>query len=223
MTKAITIDLNPNTFLVPALDLLALWNATSKEHTRYYLQGVFIEHTASPSGHTEINLVATDGHVMLHKAAPARAYLGESVATQSDEERRGFILSLDVAEKAFKAKPKGELWAYGDVETGIVQFVDIEHNVESLNGVVCTRLGVCEFTRIDHTFPDYRRILPAKGNEGSACLQFNPELLMKFQKAAKVFTKTVGLKLAASDPGDPIRIEFKGLPDLTGVLMPIRY
>jgi len=224
MKKTVTLTKSATTFMVPAKDILALWNGVSKEHTRYYLNGVYIECDpyAGSSG-DGVNLVATDGHVLLKKLAPARAFVGNEVTTQETGDAKGFILKLDVAEKAFKAKPVGDLWLHGDIETGIIQFLDVSDPEGPEEGENFERLGVCEFTRIDGTFPDWRRVLPREGAEGADFLSFNPELLTRFQKAAKVFMKTACLKLSSATPGDPMRVEFKGIPALVGVLMPMRF
>ena len=39
----VNIVKNENTFFVPALDVLAVYNAASKDQVRYYLMGVYVE------------------------------------------------------------------------------------------------------------------------------------------------------------------------------------
>ena len=165
-------------------------------------------------------LVATDGHQMLTIELPDGCHVGTECFTQGMDapEGAGFILSCDATDKAFKAKAavSRDLWVYGDIETGILQFV-INHK----EGGEMSRVGVLEFTRIDGTYPEWRRVV-AKGDGGDASLCYDPAVLAKLIKAADVIDKGRPIRLTGGG-GDPIRVDFVASPRLRGTLMPIRW
>jgi len=131
----------------------------------------------------------------------------------------GFILSCDATDKAFKSGGKaGDLWVYGDIETGILQFV-----ANDGEGGEMTRTGVLEFSVIDGTYPDWRRVV-AKGDGGTSSISYDPAVLAKLIKAADVIDKGRPVRLTGgATPGDSIKVEFKGLARLHGTLMPMRW
>jgi hypothetical protein len=131
----------------------------------------------------------------------------------------GFILSCDATDKAFKAKASGgDLWVYGDTTTGILQFV-INHG----EGGEMSRVGVLEFSVIDGTYPEWRRVV-AKGGGGAASLCYDPAVLGKLIKAADVIDKGRGIRLTGGEgEGDPIRVDFVASARLRGTLMPMRW
>ena len=207
--KTITPKPTPTTFFLPADDLRAALHCVSA--TSYYLNGVFVESD---------NLVATDGHQMLTIELPDGCHVGTECFTQGMDapEGAGFILSCDATNKAFKAKAavSRDLWVYGDIETGILQFV-INHK----EGGEMSRVGVLEFTRIDGTYPEWRRVV-AKGDGGDASLCYDPAVLAKLIKAADVIDKGRPIRLTGGG-GDPIRVDFVASPRLRGTLIPIRW
>jgi len=216
--KTITPTQTPTTFFLPADDLRAAFQCISTGQTRC-LGGVFVEAD---------NLVALDGHQMLTIELPDGCHVGTECFTQDMDAPRmpgatgirgaGFILSCDATDKAFKAKASGssDLWVYGDIETGILQFV-INHK----EGGKMHRVGVLEFTRIDGTYPEWRRVV-AKGDGGAASLCYDPAVLARLVKAADVIEKGKGIRLTGGE-GDPIRVDFVASPRLRGTLMPIRW
>ena len=217
--KTITPTLTPTTFFLPADDLRAAFQCISTEQTRYYLCGVLIKAD---------RLVALDGHQMLTIELPDGCHVGAECFTQGMDAPRmpgatgtppgaGFILYCDATDKAFKAKASGgDLWVYGDTTTGILQFV-INHG----NAGEMSRTGVLEFTVIDGTYPDWRRVV-AKGDGGAASLCYDPAVMAKLIKAADVIEKGRGIRLTGgATPGDPIRVDFVASPRLRGTLYPM--
>jgi hypothetical protein len=209
--KTILPTPTPTTFFLPANDLRAALQCIGTEQTRYYLCGVFVEAD---------KLVATDGHQMLTIELPYGCHVGTECFTQGMDapEGAGFILSCDAADKAFKAKASGggDLWVYGDIETGILQFV-INHG----EGGEIYRVGVLEFSVIDGSYPEWRRAV-AKGGGGAASLCYDPAVLARLVKAADVIEKGKGIRLTGGK-GDPIRVDFVASPRLRGTLMPMRW
>ena len=214
--KTITPTPTPTTFFLPADDLRAAFQCISTEQTRYYLYGVLIEAD---------RLVALDGHQMIVIDLPGGHHVGKECFTQNTSgplphiDRAGFILSCDATDKAFKAKASGgDLWVYGDTTTGILQFV-INHG----EGGEMSRVGVLEFTRIDGTYPEWRRMV-AKGGGGAASLCYDPAVLGKLIKAADVIDKGRPIRLTSgSTPGDPIRVDFVASARLRGTLYSMRW
>jgi len=217
--KTITPTPTPTTFFLPADDLRAAFQCISTEQTRYYLCGVLIKAD---------RLVALDGHQMLTIELPDGCHVGAECFTQGMDAPRmpgatgtpegaGFILSCDATDKAFKAKASGgDLWVYGDIETGILQFVT-NHG----KGGEMYRVGVLEFTRIDGTYPEWRRVV-AKGDGSAASLCYDPAVMAKLIKAADVIEKGRGIRLTGgATPGDPIRVDFVASPRLRGTLYPM--
>jgi len=209
--KTITPTPTPTTFFLPADDLRAAFQCISTGQTRC-LGGVFVEAD---------NLVALDGNQMLKIELPDAPHVGTECFTQGMDapEGAGFILSCDANDKAFKAKASGgDLWVYGDIETGILQFV-INHG----EGSEMYRVGVLEFTRIDGTYPEWRRVV-AKGCGGTPSLCYDPAVLARLVKAADVIEKGKGIRLTGgATPGDPIRVDFVASARLRGTLMPMRW
>ena len=217
--KTITPTPTPTTFFLPADDLRAALHCVSA--TSYYLNGVFVESD---------KLVALDGHQMMTIELPDGCHVGAECFTQGMDAPRmpgatgtplgaGFILSCDAADKAFKAKASGgDLWVYGDIETGILQFV-INHG----EGGEMYRVGVLEFTVIDGTYPEWRRMV-AKGGGGAASLCYDPAVLARLVKAADVIDKGRGIRLTGGEgEGDPIRVDFVASPRLRGTLYSMRW
>ena len=217
--KTITPTLTPTTFFLPADDLRAAFQCIITEQTSNYLCGVLIEADT---------LVALDRHQMMTIEVPDGCHVGTECFTQGMDAPRmpgatgtpegaGFILSCDATDKAFKAKASGgDLWVYGDIETGILQFV-INHG----EGGEMSRVGVLEFTRIGGTYPEWRRMV-AKGDGSAASLCYDPAVLARLVKAADVIDKGRGIRLTGGE-GDPIRVDFVASPRLRGSLMPIRW
>ena len=206
--KTITPTPTPTTFFLPADDLRAAFQCIST--TSYYLGGVFVEAD---------KLVALDGHQMMTIELPDGCHVGTECFTQGMDapEGAGFILSCDATDKAFKAKASGgDLWVYGDIETGILQFV-INHGK---GGEMC-RTGVLEFTRLDGTYPEWRHVV-AKGGGGTNSVCYDPAVLGKLIKAADVIKKGKGIRLTGGED-DPIRVDFAASPRLRGTLYPVRW
>jgi len=215
MTKTIEIAKTETAFFIPADYLRAVYHSVSTEETRYYLNGVYIESDET----RRIRMVSTDGHTLLKCELPDDAFMGEQVATQADSHYAGFILQTDVTEKAFKAKSRGELWIYGDSQSGILQFVDMMPGETEL-----PRLGVCEFTRVDGTFPDWRRVMPAPVSEYGA-VSVNPDYIARLTKGAKILShvKTPAIRIQSGGNGEPMSVEWQGVEQMQGVIMPMRW
>lgn len=214
--KTVTLPINADTFFLPVTEYLSTYHARSTEQTRYYLNGVFCEFESGVGFH----MVATDGHLLIrHSFDTAGAHIGENIASQKDATTRGFILDLDVMEKAFKSKGTGPLWMHGDLTTGILQVVDGDPTQDTH-----ARVGVCEFSRIDGHFPDYRRVMPAPG-EPVGPFALDLTIVDKIRKALAFYStgKDVKASFHSVQRTDPVLIKSLSCPGFTAVQMPIRF
>lgn len=217
--RAIPTPHTPTTFFLPADDLRAAFQCVSDSEARYYLNGVFC---------TRTELVALDGHQMLQIRQQDGIHIGAECDTQPGNMpgAGGFILQADHTDKAWKVRTfaGGGLWVYGDVTTGLLQFVIRSDKYEP--GEECLRVGVLEFTRIDGTFPDYTRVV-ATGAGKCGAFAYAPAVMAKLLKAAAVLSDVRGgpaLRITSGEtPGDPGLVEFATLPRLRGTLMPVQW
>ena len=162
-----------------------------KKDVRYYLNGVHVEATEDWT-----RTSATDGYV----AAVQRL---AAVNGMGGEAKREFIIPRGVIEQAASALKKAKR-AHVLVDAGA-------HTLE-LDGVRFP------FEPIDGRFPDVRQIM-GEGEEAGAA-QFNPELLIRFRKAAialkvkngDIFVKHRGNERSAE-------VTLPGNPNFAGVVM----
>jgi len=76
---------------------------------------------------------------------------------------------------------------------------------------------------IDGKFPDWRRIVPT-GEPSGIAAQFDPELVARFGKAAKLLgRKSTGIVVAHNGPEQAARVLVGCRPEFLGVMMPYRY
>jgi DNA polymerase-3 subunit beta len=176
--------------------------AVSTEETRYYLNGINLEFT--PDG---VVMAATDGHRMIVLRQPYGEH-GATAAHASVIVPRDLVAKLKVKHKVV------EETTLTIADDGKLLF---EHAGESYGG-----------SRVDGTFPDYRRVVP-QDLTGEAA-QYNPQYLADFAKARQELT---GSKLDKDGKGSPIVRYNGGSPAIVdfaygtgfqaiGVLMPIR-
>lgn len=206
--KTVNIKPTPTTFLLPADCLVAAYAATSKEETRYYLNGVYCEKTDTG----KLHLTATDGHVLLHCSdLPNVAFIGPE----------SFILKCDVSDKAFKAKVERKLWVHGDMETGLLQMVSERKDPLDTNW---RRVGVLEFEKIDGTFPDYRRVMP-KITDRRTGFAMNPAKIKQLADGIgklDASPRDFAMRFDADSEGNPVRVTWPCAVGWTGIIMPMR-
>lgn len=203
--KTVKIERTETTFLLPADDIRAAYQCASTEEARFYLRGIFV---------TPAKLIGLDGTVMLVMELPDDAHVGAGCMTQEG----GFILSADVTDKAFRANTgsAGDLWVYGDTETGLLQFVAYNGHPE------CVRIGVCEFERVDGTFPAWERVV-AQPKAGGPCA-FDPKIFQKLVKASDIIEKNKPVRVwPGENNSEPMAVEFKASARMKGTLMPVRW
>jgi DNA polymerase-3 subunit beta len=180
--------------ILSGTELKAIALCASTKDVRYYLNGVYVE--ATPK---ETRLIATDGHRL---AAYRR---------KSDNKLDAPMVDFIIPNEAFKQiKPsrKAHLdYLEIEIEDGRYTLVNYAQGL---------RIG---FMPIDGRFPDYRRVIPEKGNGQSA--QFNPELLAGFQEAGKMLLNSKhAIPYLEHNGNNTARVCIKGLPTFVGAVMP---
>ena len=175
--------------------LLAVANAVSKEATRYYLNGVYVEVTAR-----HVTYVATDGHLLL--ATRDTWQLDE---TPDNTLIGSFIIPNEtLTNKSLK----------GDKRSNDLVAITGESVTSQL-----TLDDTLLFKPIDGTFPDYRRIIPTTTDGETAV--YHPEYLIKAQKALKLMDCGNGPFNIGYNGNGPALLSDPNCP-LFGVVMPVR-
>ena len=178
--------------------------AVSTEETRYYLNGINLEFT--PDG---VVMCATDGHRMIVLRQP----YGEHAATGA---HASVIVPRDLVAK-LKINPRMKTLDETTLTIGDDGKLLFEHAGESYGG-----------SRVDGTFPDYRRVVP-QDLDGKLA-QYNPAYLADFAKARQELTGSKLDKDGKTSPSvryngeNPAIVDFAGGTgfEAIGVLMPIR-
>ena len=138
--------LDTNAFL-SSLDLVKC--AMSNEHTRYYLNGIYIHaHESDPTG---LVFVATNGHQLVSHTLTGVTHTLDP-AEPSLDSRKGFLIPRDTIAALYpllKAFPSAQ-----------AEFAFIEKNLLTITTPDFT-LGT---QLIDGTFPDYKRVIPKNTN-----------------------------------------------------------
>jgi DNA polymerase-3 subunit beta len=180
--------------LIQTNALRAVATCAAKKDTRYYLNGVNVEASA-----TETIVTATDGYTVATYRHKAENTLTKPVS---------FIIPGDVVDQVkggaksdtfLTLEQDGDKWLlYGHVKGGMA----------------------LQFRPIDGHCPDWRRVIP-KGPASREPAVFNPEFLMRFAKAAKEFKKVFPkVEVAHNGAGAAgVSIDVDGF---FGVIMPIR-
>jgi DNA polymerase-3 subunit beta len=183
--------------------LRAVLVAVSSEETRYYLNGINLEFT--PDG---VIMAATDGHRMIVLRQP----YGEHAATGA---HASVIVPRDLVAK-LKINPRMKTLDTTDLTIGDDGRLTFEYAGELFGG-----------SRIDGSFPDYRRIVPQ--NVSNEAAQYNPAYLADFAKARVELgaetTKKGGASPVVRYNGEsPAVVDFAygtGFQAI-GVIMPLR-
>jgi len=181
-----------------ALKTVAMFVST--DETRYYLKGVNIE--AQPNGFV---MTATNGHYL---AICRHDYLDAETAPDWGP----FIIPISLLERV-------KLGRHSDIAS-------IELAADGLS-VSINYMGVTYTEhRVDGTFPDARRVIPASVNGEAA--QFNPSYVALFGKAKALITgkKAENAICICHNGGSPALVDF--VPEGAtfqgfGVLMPFRW
>lgn len=200
--------------IINPIELEAVSLAASKEETRYYMNGVYVENYEG--GHA---LIATDGHRM------------HSIGIRPIEAAKGgFILGNDDIKKALSMAKAEKLPKHSSDAVRIR--IDADELKISIKIIVVDKEGdsvrECgSFTSkaIDGTFPDYRRLIPAISEAAVGCLlSFNAAYIADFGKAAKLLSSPRSqIKITSSGIHNPVLIELPCCESFTGVLMPMRF
>ena len=174
---------------------------TSREETRFYLQGVCVEKHPDLPGAL---LVATDGHraIVIHDATADVTHEGQMIVQ---------------ADKAFLAATKT---GRGEVMPRVIRFSDSKAPAEVV--VVDRPVALMHKWLIDGTFPAWRRVMP--GITDPAPVSVNASLLADFIKtAAELDGPSNAIRIEPAGDGAPMRVLFAAAPHIMGILMPYRW
>ena len=165
--------------------------AASTEETRYYLGGVCVEISAR-----QVLYVATNGH----------ALFAHREVTAPDNSLAGAWIIPSETIKAAKAKTSREDKATLEGEPGKLGL-----SLELPDG---SRL---EFTAIDGTFPDWRRVVPLETKQDGPPPLFDPDRLKKLWKAGEILgEKCLGMGYNGTAPA----LVTYATDNTLGVIMP---
>lgn len=189
----------------------------SKEETRYYLNGVYIE--PHPDG--GVIMVATNGHQM----AVIHDESGEANAPFICKASQQFYTAC-AKKPADVLKRPGQIHFVGHVANLVCEGFDGDPSI----------IGDCHIEveyapDIDGTYPDWRRVLPTIDTQPTIpdlvgpYFGINAEYVTDFAKALKILTGVKSAKIitmTVQDRGAPIAITSETCREFLGVLMPAR-
>ena len=205
----ITPMVKPTSFFIPADELRAAFQCASGTDTgRYSMEGVLID--------DDCTLVATDAKILVTITPLDGSFKGSDCLRDGDCK---YAMQCDSNDKAFRYKPKrGSLWVYGDIETGLLQFLVYDGQDGDLE-----RVGVCTFSVSDRQFPNCRHLLNEAicKQAGVASMVINPSLLAKLTKAADIIEKGGNIGMSTDGDDKPILVRFGASPRMIGLIMPV--
>jgi DNA polymerase III subunit beta len=184
--------MNNCTISVQANHFAAAIHSAAKQDIRYYLNGVYVEATED-----ETRCISTDGYGVI-------ALRADSVNGMGGTNLIDLIVPRDVVERVVKAtKGKGQI------------------SLQRTDGhwSVVTTVGTFPFAPVDGRFPQYRSVIPhsPSGELG----QFDPELLIRFTKAAKALGFKGSPEITHNGTSGAL-VTLDGMGEFLGVVMPFR-
>jgi DNA polymerase-3 subunit beta len=158
-------------------------HAISADETRYYLNGVFL-HAAD----TRLRAVATDGHRMVRVDTRLPSGADDALAWP-DASATGIIVPRAAVADLLALLPanNANVAVFVGKTRMRVTFGDI---------VLATKL-------VDGTFPDYRRVIPARDESDHVATVDRAALITAVKAARAAFTRDDG-------PEQPVKLEFDG-------------
>lgn len=196
-----------STVYVSRSSLAAALCFASDKDIRYYLNGVMLE--VSP--HATV-VCATDGHILFaHREV--RDVVNEIEITGTPKHVE-CIIARDDVKRILRDMPKR------------VDIVDLTFDVTALPGGKweCA-IAKCSGMFVDGKFPDWRRVVPdySAADCERTPAQFNPELLVRVQKAfIGLGSKTGTFALMHRGPNNSALCVSASFPDAVAVIMPWR-
>lgn len=196
------IRINANLFRIA-------YACVSKEETRYYLNGVYVE----PHPQGGVTLTTTDGHRLL------------SLYDENGFADESAIIRLDVK----LCKSKRYYSRFISIETGSDSATILEGTGDVYDPDVFAPVATEYKVRIDGTFPDYRRCVPQTPDMANlAAPNFNGSYVGDFGAVGRELSihfnagKTGTMRVLSSDASGPCLILWPAVSQAFGVLMPMR-
>lgn len=182
----------------------ALSHCMSKEATRYYLNGICIEHTERGG----LVAVATDGHRLgSMKLSPMQV---DAQSAARIEGEFSYIITREAVE-----------WIAGlPKKFTSPHLITFEFTAATVKLSLFPTMISAEFGLIDGNFPDWRRVMQA---EHTPSISFNAEYIKQLAMALKKAgdARTTAITFSLTDIGAPAIIT-SGQEGLQFVLMPMR-
>lgn len=169
----------------------------SKEETRYYLNGFFVQKHPREG----VFFLAAGDHL-----------LGVFHDETGECKVPGIVKLSKTTIAACEDDDEGKLTLALDGDTATVY----DCREPDTRKVVAAQESVV----IDGTFPDWRRVIPLMPNQFGPAT-FNFEFVKRFQKIRPSHSKTAQIRVVSRDAADPA-IVFTGRRDFLGVIMPMR-
>ncbi len=221
MAKTVTplpIDRNA---VVAAKYVAMLAPFISREETRYYLNGIYIE----PHHKQGVLMVATDGHRMgiVHDSegktnGPWICPISANVlkACRHQPRRKTSVVE--------QAKSVHFLGNSAIVTNG--RFTE-DNPLDTTAGILSGVVVMERAPAIDGTYPNWRKVLPKRRPTAAAGspLIYNPRLMADFThvvRAAGFVNGWQACVLFAGENGAPTVARFEAIPEFFGLLMPMR-
>ena len=187
----------------------AVYMTVSKEPTRYYLNGVYVE----PHPHGGVLLVSTDGHRMTVAHDP------DATAT------RPAILNLSVSPASIVSKRGAEttntISAFTSSKNGMAEVYVMKYGMIVTDAAGNDAAG----WEIDGDFPSFRKVIP-EIEKGPCYVGFNGKYLKKVHDAAKLLSgeKSTKLSVRVTKPEAPIlvRCDHPDASNIFWIVMPMR-
>lgn len=203
--------------IIDPSEIDALLLLASKDESRYYLNGVFVE-CYKNSTHS---LVATDGRQLGGFRIGELADVSRSFIIDASDAKKALAMAkaeIKTISKSLSNRVKLVVYAGDNLALKIhIQLVDKDNELLKV-------LAQFESKAIDGTFPDYRRTIPKMPETVERINHcFQGKYLTNFARIAKLLGDNAE-RVAIRDTGD-FCPAFIGLPvreDFTGVLMPMR-
>lgn len=191
--------------------LLAASFAVSKDQTRYYLGGVYVEPAPHPETGKGARFIATDGYIMIVAFDPL------STATHSA------ILSMPWTDKALKPARKDIMDRYlkvsverGKTAIGQIVFGDDAGDDQDPTGTLMVN-------SIDGTFPDWTMVLPPFEN-GTPGLVFDPTMVDRVSRGFAVMASRPDpvMAIGQKKANEPMIVTHPDCDAIFAVVMPKR-
>lgn len=192
------------------------YTCVSKEETRYYLNGVFVQ----PHPVKGAFLVSTDGHRLLC------IYDKDAIAPRAE------IIQLDATALKVCKPGKGEVRREIHIVDSRAEIGPVIH--DHYKGKACEKFTPTVLVQkciVDGTFPDWQRVIGSRCVEKPALASYNGRYVADFAKLGVELRahdnqgyrgSESAMRVASAETGSPALVRWPGIDFAFGVIMPVR-